>query len=145
MVTKSEAFPSKYLKSDNLPDGGKVFKIEALDLEKIGADKEEKYLLRFSKSDKALVLNVTNWDSIAAICGADSDEWPGKFVVLYPTETPFGNKMVPCIRVRRPREETKSKPTEQSTTTSRPATSQAPKAATSQSEAQDDIADEIPF
>jgi hypothetical protein len=60
MVTKSQAFPSKYLKSDDLPVGGKVFKIEGLDLEKIGTDKEEKYVLSFSKSDKALVLNVTN-------------------------------------------------------------------------------------
>jgi hypothetical protein len=144
MVTKSEAFPGKYLKSDSLPEGGKVFKIEALDLEKIGTDKEEKYVLRFSKSDKALVLNVTNWDSIAAICGADSDEWPGKFVVLYPTETTFGGKTVPCIRVRRPREETRPKPTEQPTTTSKPATPRAPKA-TSQPDAHEDMADEIPF
>jgi hypothetical protein len=145
MVTKATAFPSKYWRADDLPEGGKVFKIECLDVEKIDTEKEEKNVLRFSKSDKALVLNVTNWDSIAAICGADSDEWPGKFVVLYPTETTFGGKTVPCIRVRRPREETKPKPTELPTTTSNPAASQTPKAATSQPEAHDDIADEIPF
>jgi hypothetical protein len=104
MVNKAQAFPSKFLKADDLLQGGKVLKIEALDLEKIGTDKEDKYVLRFSKFDKASVLNVTNWDLIAAFAGADSDDWPGKFVVLYPTTTSYAGKSVPCIRVRRPRD-----------------------------------------
>jgi hypothetical protein len=110
MVTRSQAFPSKYLKADDLPQGGKVFKISSLDVETIGTDNEEKYVLRFGNSDKALVLNLTNWDLIAAFAGADSDDWLGHFVVLYPTETPFGGKTVPCIRARRPRQAAQPKP-----------------------------------
>jgi hypothetical protein len=125
----------KWWKADDLPKGGKVFKIESLDVEEVGADKKSKYVLHFVKQDKSLVLNATNWDSIAAFLGGDSDSWPGGLIVLFPTETTFGGKTVPCIRVGRPREEApppKAKPeTEQKT--SKPAPGPA------------DMDDEIPF
>jgi hypothetical protein len=133
MVTKSQAFPSRFWKADDLPEGGKVFKIESLDVEEVGTDKKSKYVLHFVKQDKGLVLNPTNWDLIAAFLGADSDNWTGGLIVLYPTETAFGGKTVPCIRVRRPREEAPSKP--------KPGTEQR----ASKPTPDDDTADEIPF
>jgi hypothetical protein len=51
-----------------------------------------------------MVLNLTNWDLIATFCGADSDTWTGKDIILYPTTTTFGSKTVDCIRVRQPRQ-----------------------------------------
>src|SRR6516165_7874046 len=101
MVTRNEAFPSKYLKASDLPARGKVFKIAKLQIERVGLDQEEKYALFFKGEDKALILNVTNWDAIAEFCGADSDTWAGKDIVLYPDKTTFGGKTVDCIRVRR--------------------------------------------
>ena len=59
-------------------------------------------MLYFVGGKKALPLNVVNWDSVAAICGDDTDAWPGQTIELYPTVTSMGGKMVPCIRIRRP-------------------------------------------
>jgi hypothetical protein len=51
MITRSEAFPSKYLKAGDLPEGGKVFKIAKLEIGKIGPNQEERYVL-FFKGEK---------------------------------------------------------------------------------------------
>jgi hypothetical protein len=103
MVTKSEAFPSRFWKSTDLPPRGLVLKIAKLALDKVGMDQKEKYTLYFKGQDKQLVLNGTNWDSIAAFCGGDSDQWTGKDVILFPTTTTFGGKTVDCIRIRQSR------------------------------------------
>jgi hypothetical protein len=103
MVTRAEAFPSKYLKAADLPEGGKLFRIAKLEIHKIGPDQEEKYVLFFKGEPRQLVVNLTNWDAIAAFLDAESDNWVGKEVVLFATTTTFGSKTVDCIRVRRPR------------------------------------------
>jgi hypothetical protein len=103
MVTKTEAFPSRFWKPTDLPARGLELKIAKLQLDKIGKDQQEKYCLYFKGQDKQLVMNSTNWDRTAEFCGADSDTWTGKSIVLYPDKTPFGGKMVDCIRVRPPR------------------------------------------
>jgi hypothetical protein len=103
MVTKTEAFPSRWLYAADLPEQGQVLKVAKLEFEKVGQEQKVKPVLYFRGHDKQLGLNVTNWDLIAAFCGADSDTWTGKDVVLYPTTTTFGSKTVDCIRVRRPR------------------------------------------
>jgi hypothetical protein len=103
VVTRNEGFPSKYWKASDLPPRGKVFKIAKLQVERVGLDQEEKYVLFFKGEDKQLILNITNWDAIAEFCGADSDTWTGKDIVLYPDKTTFGGKTVDCIRVRRPK------------------------------------------
>ena len=82
MVTRNEAFPSKYWKASDLSPRGKVFKIAKLQLERVGLDQEEKYVLFFKGEDKQLILNITNWDAIAEFCGADSDTWTGRDIVL---------------------------------------------------------------
>jgi hypothetical protein len=103
MVTKSEAFPSRFWKGSDLPARGLLLKIAKLQLEPVGIDQREKYTLYFKGQDKQLVMNGTNWDAIAEFCGADSDTWTGKNIVLYPDKTTFGGKTVDCIRVRRPK------------------------------------------
>jgi len=82
VVTRNEAFPSKYWKASDLSPRGKVFKIAKLQLERVGLDQEEKYVLFFKGEDKQLILNITNWDAIAEFCGADSDTWTGRDIVL---------------------------------------------------------------
>ena len=57
-------------------------------------------MLYFREIAKAFPLNVTNFDACAAICGADTDDWPGHVIVLYPTKTTMGGKIVPCVRIR---------------------------------------------
>jgi hypothetical protein len=48
-------------------------------------------------------LNMTNWDSVAAIAGDDTDDWPGHRVELYPTTTTLRGNTVECTRVRAPK------------------------------------------
>ena len=49
-----------------------------------------------------LPLNRVNWDSVAEICGDDTEEWPGKKIELFPATTEMKGKPTPCIRVRAP-------------------------------------------
>ena len=58
----------------------------------------------FQDHDKGLVLNVTNTRAIEAAYGAETDDWVGKSIELFGSETPFQGKSVPCVRVRLPRE-----------------------------------------
>lgn len=58
----------------------------------------------FDESDKGLVLNQVNGNMIEKICGdSETNEWSGKRVVLYATETEFRGQQVACIRVRAPK------------------------------------------
>jgi hypothetical protein len=104
MVTKTEAFPSRFFKAAELPTHGLPLKIAKLEREKVGPDQDLKWVLFFNGQDKQLILNGTNWDLIAAaLREEDSDNWPGKMIELFRTQTPFGNRTVDCIRVRRSR------------------------------------------
>src|SRR5262245_15999526 len=104
MPTRNEAFPSRFFKAADIPRDGLVLAIAKVEQEKIGPDQELKWVLYFKGQDKQLVLNGTNWDLIAAALNEDdSDNWVGKPIVIYPTQTQFGKKMVDCIRVRRHR------------------------------------------
>ena len=65
-------------------------------------DDTAKPVLYFKGKKSGLVLNKTNGRTIAAAYGPDSDMWVGKAIILYPTETDFGGKRVPCIRCKSP-------------------------------------------
>lgn len=57
------------------------------------------------KDMKPLVLNRTNAESIAEMLGRKPSKWIGKQIVLYQAETKLKGKLVPCIRVRAPKEQ----------------------------------------
>lgn len=98
-----EAFPSKYIKTDDLEGRNVTVTIERVISETIKKDDgttEEKRVVYFRNSSRGMVLNQTNWNAIADICGKDDDdEWSGVKIVLYPSKTQFGAKVVPCIRI----------------------------------------------
>ena len=100
------AFPSKYLRADDL--GGREFKVlvDRVELEDVSGDGSEfKPVLYFSERKKGLVLNRTNSGVIAAVYGEETDAWSGRPVVLFPTQTQFQGRTVPCLRVRVPMHE----------------------------------------
>jgi len=101
-IKKSDAFPKKFLKVEDL--GGRKVKvtIDRVEMEEVGDD--EKPVAYFEEdSVKPLVLNVTNWSMIEEITGVDdTDVWSGATVVLYPDKTTYQGKRVPCIRIRGP-------------------------------------------
>ncbi len=72
----------------------------------------EKLVLYFVGQKSGLVVGPVVWDQIADVVAADgvskfdSDDftkWPSHWFELYRDKTPFGGKMVDCIRVRKPK------------------------------------------
>ena len=72
---------------------------------KEGAGEEMKWCLTFAEVDKPLVLNSTNIQLCARICGSDdTDDWAGKKIVLYTDpNVSYAGKIVGGIRIRAPR------------------------------------------
>lgn len=64
--------------------------------------KKKKIILAFTETDKTLVLNAGNLDMVVSHHSEDRATWPGKKITLWPTTTPYGNDIVPCIRIRPP-------------------------------------------
>jgi len=134
-MKKSDVFPSKYLKCEDL--GGKpvTVQITSAPLETLKSPdgkEQSKIVLYFLSAKKTLPLNLSNFDSVAEICGEDTDTWPGRTIVLYPTKTQMGGKTVDCVRIRAP----------QQPETGRPAVAPAPVVA---AVTEADPSDSIPF
>ena len=89
MAKRNEIFPSKYLKASDLAGKPLVVEIERAPTETLGSgnDAEQKTVLHFRGGPKPLPLNMINWDSVAAIGGDDTDNWPGHRIELFPTTT----------------------------------------------------------
>ena len=66
-----------------------------------GSSKTDKRpIVSFERTDKKLVLNVTNGRTIAALYGNETNNWRGKRITFYATTTTKGRETVDCIRVR---------------------------------------------
>jgi hypothetical protein len=102
IMNREDLFPSRYFKATDLPPAGLPVRIEDVIRERIGQDQKDKPIITFANQTKALVMNATNYDSIAEILGdGNTDNWAGRTVVLYPDRTPFSGKMTPCVRVKK--------------------------------------------
>ena len=101
-MKKSQLFPTKYLSAGDLDNDThvKITKAVQETLRSPDGDSDDKLILYFQQLTKGLPVNVTNFDSIAELHGDDSDDWIGKWIMIYPTKVQFGSKMVGRIRVR---------------------------------------------
>jgi hypothetical protein len=103
-VDINQQFPSKYLKADtDIPDDGDlIVTIDTVQIETIGqgADQENKPVVYFRETDKGLVLNKTNAQTIKGLFGFETDDWEGKRIALFGTEVDFAGKQTLAIRVR---------------------------------------------
>lgn len=97
----NEAFPSKYLKSQDIGNHRPTVVISEVAIEEVGIenDKSEKPVVYFEGKDKGLVLNKTNANTIAGMYGSDTDAWKGQSVTLCTAEVPYKGKMTLSIRV----------------------------------------------
>jgi hypothetical protein len=99
-------FPSRFLKAPDLKGKAVVVTIASAPIETLknpNGTEERKTVLYFNGgAKKVLPLNRTNWDSVANICGENSDDWPGEKIELYPDKTQLRGETVDCIRVRPP-------------------------------------------
>ena len=97
-----QAFPSKYLSSDDL-DGREVrLTIARVEVEEVGRNKDRKPILYFTKAKKGMVLNKTNAKTIAAAYGKNTDQWEDREIVIFSMKVQFGDEIVDGIRVRIP-------------------------------------------
>lgn len=112
MPSYKDAFPGRYLKSEDLQGRPCLVTIRAIDVEAVGQAerREQKLCARYEEMPEKLhVLNRTNSDTIAEIIGSeDIDAWIGESIVLFPTTTLYGGKKVACIRVRAPQKKAKA-------------------------------------
>jgi len=100
MVDINNAFPSAYIKADDLQGRDCQVTISHVRSEDIGSG-EHKLVVFFLGKERGLVLNKTNANTIATVTGAtDTDMWCNKSIILFPTQTDFQGRQVPCIRVR---------------------------------------------
>lgn len=97
----NDAFPSNYLKASDLKGSEVVVVIDHVAFEPVGRQKEMKAVLYFKGKEKGVVLNKTNATKITQIAGsAQTEDWEGVRIKLYPTETEFGGETVECIRIK---------------------------------------------
>lgn len=108
------AFPSKYLRAADIPDGQFVpVVIESITQENVaGSDDADdvKPVIHFVGKTKGMVLNKTNATTIANSYGDETDDWAGKGILLYATETLFQGQSTPCLRVKIPKQQAAQTP-----------------------------------
>lgn len=100
----NEAFPSNFLKAEDLAGRTVPCTIAAAEMEELGQgrDKETKLVLSFAGKEKKLVCNKTNASAIAKLHGDDTDLWIGKVINLVPREVEYQGDTVWAIRIATP-------------------------------------------
>jgi hypothetical protein len=98
-MKKNDVFPSKYTKAADLDGREPTVVIASITMEEIGEEKDRKPVAYFQGDTKPIVLNATNWDKLEFAFG-DSDDWPGKKVVLYTEIVHFQGRPTLGIRMR---------------------------------------------
>ena len=94
----SDAFPSKYLKADDLQGREVPVIISGAKMEQVGD--EHKLVLSFKGKSKTMICNKTNASRIAFMHGDDLDNWVGAEIVLAAEFVDFQGKSVKGLRVR---------------------------------------------
>lgn len=138
------AFPSDYLKAADMQ--GKAYTVIMGRVEMVKLDDGQKPVLNFQNAEKGLMLNKTNANTIAEVYGVETDAWFGQQIDIYPSETDFQGKRVPCIRVRRPSNPMPAAaPTAQQAVMTRQVEPQPALQQPATASAASDLDDEIPF
>jgi hypothetical protein len=104
MVLLASSFDqSKYLSANDLTQE-KAFRIKSATAEMVrrGNVQEQRPVLWFTNHTKGLVLNTTNLRTLKGAFGDNMETWVGKVIIVFPTQTDFGGKMVGALRVRIP-------------------------------------------
>ena len=96
----NDAFPSKFLKADDLRGKQVTCAIDNVLVEEVGDD--NKPVVYFVGRDKGLACNKTNAMVIAGAYGPETEGWAGKEIVLRSEKVSFQGKIVDSIRVHIP-------------------------------------------
>ncbi len=109
----NDAFPSKYLKSSDLPNGQQLHLTMANVVVETLVDGNEKPILYFQDQKKGLALNVTNKDMIVSLYGPETDGWVGKPIMLFVATTSYQGKATTGLRVAPPAQSNEPPPVTQ--------------------------------
>ncbi len=96
----SEAFPSNYLKSDDLQGRQIPVVIATAEREKVGDDM--RLVLSFQNKKKTMICNKTNAKRIAFLYGEETDDWVGKEITIVAEMVEFKGETVMGLRVKPP-------------------------------------------
>src|SRR5262249_41635691 len=104
-MDRNTLFPSKFAKAADLngrPTTVVIDKASVETLKTMSGESTQQLVLHFRDRVKPLVVNRTNYDTLADFLGDGAGAWVGKRIELYPDRVAVGGKTVPCIRVRQP-------------------------------------------
>lgn len=105
-MRRNQAYPSMYFSQEDVRTAPVRATIEDVRIETLGRsdDADEKPVIHFrEKNLKNFPLNLTNWQTIEAAYGPESDEWRGKTIELYlDPGIKFGRETVGGVRIRIP-------------------------------------------
>ena len=93
---------SEYLRADTM--AGKSTRVVISDVEDIEFDKGVKPVLSFEGKSKRLVINATNFDTLAADISSRTQDWVGHTITLRGAKTRFKGRMVDSIVVSVPKQ-----------------------------------------
>ena len=97
------AYPSKYIKESDLQGQARLLTIARVSMEAVDQSGHDmKPVVFFQGAQKGMVLNVTNKNVIVLLYGQETDNWTGRQIELYPSQTDFRGDVVACIRCRAP-------------------------------------------
>jgi len=97
----SQAFPSKYLKAEDLGGLGQEVQVTVARVSMEQLDNEQKMIVHFYEyGDKGLVLNKTNANSLVQMFGDETDQWTGMGFLVFSTMVDFKGVQTPAIRVK---------------------------------------------
>ena len=97
-------FEKEFIGAWSLPEGKDVTvtiaKVVGGTLTGVGGRKTKKPVIYMGGTDKGMALNATNSKTIAGLYGNHVEEWVGKRVTLFKSQTQFGSEQMECIRIR---------------------------------------------
>jgi hypothetical protein len=98
-----DALPGRYLTGDDL-DGDVTVTIERVVLESFRDPKTRqearKPVMYFQRAKRGLIVNRTNWRTIADLYGDESDNWTGKRITLFSLMVDAYGRQTKAVRVR---------------------------------------------
>ena len=103
-MNRNDAFPSKYLKKEDLTSGPITATIRHIEMGEVGTEdsKDTKPIMFFREEDiKPMVVNSGNWDTCAELFGDESDNWARHQVEIYvDPNVKYAGKKVGGLRLR---------------------------------------------
>jgi hypothetical protein len=99
---------SAYMRADEWVDKSQL--VHIVDVEDVEFEKGLKPVLKFSGYSKGLVVNGTNFDTLADALGSNPTKWPGHAIILKGEKVAFKGQRVNSIRVSVPKQRQPKQP-----------------------------------